>query len=61
MFSLVSSSQAYIRAYNCVPLIVLISRPGVSSPQQCSYLGLCIDSLGELLSGPAELSSKQIS
>ena len=24
------------------------------SPQQCSYLGLCINSVGELLSGPAE-------
>ena len=54
-------SKAHINAYNIVSEAVLISRPLVLSLQQCYYLGLCIDSLGELLPGPAELSLKQIS
>ena len=38
----------------------LISVLTIMSPQQCSYLSLCIDS-GELSPGPAELSSQLIS
>ena len=54
-------SKAHFRVYNNVSSAVLIARPGVLSPQQCSYLGLCIDFLGELLPCPDELSSQQIS
>ena len=55
-------SEAYIRSYNIVSSAVLIHRPpGVSPPQQCSYLGVCIESSCELQPWPAELSSQQIS
>ena len=55
-------SEAYIRAVKNVSIAVLIHRPsGVLSPQQCSYLGVTFDSVSELLPGPAELSSQQIS
>ena len=54
-------SKAHIKAYNNISSAVLISRPGVFSPQKCSYLGLCIDYVDELLPVSAELSSQQIS
>ena len=53
-------SDSYIRAYKNVSITVLIHRPpGVLPPQQCSYLGVCINSIGELLPWPAELSLQQ--
>ena len=49
-------------ACNTVSSAALIYRPpGVLPPQQCSYLGVSIDSLGELLPWPAELCSQRIS
>ena len=55
-------SEAYIRAYNIVfSALLILSPPRVLPPQQCSFLGVCIDSIRELLPGLAELSSQQIS
>ena len=42
-------SEVNIRDYNNVSSAVLILRPpDVLPPQRCSYLGVCIDSIGQL-------------
>ena len=62
VFTCLFVSQAYIRASNNVSSAVLILRPpGVFPPQQCSYEGICIVPIGELLPWPSELSLQQMS
>ena len=58
VFTCLIVSKTHIRVYNKVSSAVFISRIEVLSPQHCSYLGLYIYSLGELLLVPAELISK---
>ena len=56
VFTCLFVSEVYIKAYNNVSTAVLIHRPpDVLPPQQCSYLGVCIVSIGQLLPWPAEL------
>ena len=50
VFTCLFISKAYISACNNVSSAILIHRPpGVLPPKQCSYQGICIVSIDELL------------